>query len=57
MPTGPIPILPKLFAMIRSPVCDKPQRPWRELAREHEEVLDLDRRLVVAVAGVEVWTS
>src|SRR5205809_563341 len=51
------PIVTKLSPMSRCPLGDKPARSPRHTAGKNLKALDVDRRLVLAISGVEVGPS
>jgi hypothetical protein len=51
---GKSPVLPKLSLMFLRSIGDEPCRSRRELAGDDAQGVDVDRRFVIRVTGVEV---
>jgi hypothetical protein len=57
VPPGKIPVLPQSSLMFLRPVGDEPCRSRREFAGDDGQGLDVNRRFVIGVTGVEVRSA
>ena len=54
MASRSLPVGVQLLAMSIRPIAHEPQSPWWQLAGQHGQCLEFDRRLVFGVPGVEM---
>src|SRR5437667_1874480 len=57
VPACALPVLAELRPTLKRPLDDESPGPWREAAGEDLEALDVDRRLIVTVGGVEMRSA
>jgi hypothetical protein len=57
VPSGKIPVVPKLALMLLGPVSNESRRSRRQLSSDYGQGLDVDRRFVIRVPRMEVRSA